>query len=37
MTQQEWWRYVREDRLGLILLVVAGGLIVWAVASGHLP
>ena len=37
MTRQEWWRYVREDRLGLVLLVVSAGLIAWAIASGRLP
>ena len=35
--RQEWWRYVREDKIGLVLLVVFAGLIAWVIASGHLP
>jgi hypothetical protein len=37
MTRQEWWRYVREDRIGLACLAVAIGGVAWAFATGHLP
>jgi hypothetical protein len=36
MTRQEWWRYVREDRLGLTLAVVMVAFAVWAFVTGHL-
>lgn len=37
MTIREWWRYVREDRIGIVFCVVAAAFAVWAFATGHLP
>ena len=37
MTRQEWWRYVREDKIGLWMIVLVLGGLAWAIASGHLP
>ena len=37
MTRQQWWQYVREDRIGLVCVVVALVGIVAAIVTGHLP
>jgi hypothetical protein len=37
MTRQEWWRYVREDKIGRWTIVLMLGGLAWAIASGHLP
>lgn len=37
MRAEEWWSYVREDKIGLTMLVLTVVAIIAAVATGHLP
>jgi hypothetical protein len=38
MTVRQWWKYVREDRLGFACLcVVALASVGWALATCYLP